>query len=130
MGKVELWERVAPMLEGALDGACSIEQLELEVDEGRAQVWPLPNSAVVTQVAQQPGRRVLRVWLAGGDLHELQRCAHFLDDLALLHECSRIEIDGRRGWKRVLKKHGFTETRITLVKDLDDGSSGLSTDND
>ena len=130
MGTTDQWERIAPMLENSLDGACSLEQLELEINEGRAQVWPLPNAAVVTQVAEQFGRRILRVWLAGGDLHELRRCAHFLDDIAEMHHCSRIEVDGRRGWKRVLQKHGFQEMRITLVKDLDDGGSSLTTDHD
>ena len=114
---IETWESKAKHLEAALEKGWSIDDVKAEIDAGRAQFWPLPNSAVVTQVLEQPQRNVLRIWLAGGDMDELQfaQSGHAVD-YARERGCSVIEVDGRKGWSRALK--GFQETRRVLEMEL------------
>lgn len=114
------WERCKHYLEPALDGSHGMEDVWHEIKSGRAGFWPFPHGAVVTQVCEYPRRRVLRVWLAGGQLDELRRAFGFLEELAAELNCERIEIDGRRGWGRVMD--GFKEERVVYTKDVNHGS--------
>lgn len=113
------WATHKHYLEPALDGTYSLEDVEHEIDNERAQFWPFPHGAVVTQVCEYPLLRVLRVWLAGGQLHEMERGFDFLEDVAREFNCSRIEIDGRKGWGRVMT--GYTETRVVYTKEVTNG---------
>ena len=72
---------------------------------------------MVTEIIPFPRNRVLRVWLAGGELDELQRYQPALENYARSEGCSRIEIDGRKGWERALD--GYKAERVILTKDID-----------
>lgn len=109
----EIWDIKKHHLEPALDGCYTLEEVWHEINNNKAQFWPLPNSAVVTQVLEYPRRRVLRIWLAGGDMDELRfALSGHAVDYARERGCSVIEVDGRKGWVKVLD--GFTETRRVL----------------
>ena len=116
---IEEWRRCRKYLEPALDGSYELEDVWDEIKSGRAAFWPFPNGAVVTQVCEYPRRRVLRVWLAGGNLDELRRSFGFLDELAEELGCQCIEIDGRKGWGRVMD--GFKQQRVVYTKEVNDG---------
>ena len=119
MGAVDELMEVAHFLEPALEGSHDLSDLEEELENGTAQLWNLGDAAVVTQVSEWPRMRVLRVWLAGGSLEALRAAIPALDLLAVQFDCQRIEVDGRKGWGRVLD--GFTETRRTYAKEVNDG---------
>ena len=109
------WTRCAPFLEPALPPGYTLDDVKHEIDNDRAQFWPLTRSAVVTQTLTYPQCKVLRIWLAGGDLNELRMALAVEGDAyARDRGCSHIEIDGRKGWSRVLD--GFTEQRVVLMK--------------
>lgn len=113
----EVWNAKRHILEPALEKGYSLDDVWHEIEQNRAQFWPLPNSAVVTQVLKQPQRNVLRIWLAGGDMDELQfALSGHAVDYARERGCSVIEVDGRKGWSRALK--GFQETRRVLEMEL------------
>lgn len=108
------WERCRPYLEPACSDGWTIDAVENEVRQQRATFWPMPNSAAVTQIAAYPNGKVLRVWLAGGDLDEL---THFLpagENYARTQGCIAVEMEARPGWERVLKdyrKHAVILTK-------------------
>ena len=110
------WVRCAPYLEAALDGTFSLGDVLTAIKDGRARFWPLERSAVVTEILRYPKRRVLRIWLAGGELDELRRFLPAADNYARYEGCDRIEIDGRRGWARELKDYELQ--RVILTKDV------------
>jgi hypothetical protein len=110
------WERCKPLLKDALAGLWTLDAVEQEIREGRAVLWPLERSAVVTQIHSHPNGRVLRLWLAGGEMVELMRYMPAVDNYALAQGCIAVEIEGRPGWERVLKD--YTKRRVILVKEL------------
>ena len=116
MGPLDEWERCKCYLEAALDGTYTLEDVWHEIEQRNAQFWPLTRSAVVTQIIRHPQCKVLRIWLAGGELDELLRFVSAADNYAREQGCARVEIDGRKGWSRVLP--GYDIERVTLTKDV------------
>ena len=110
------WDRCKSLLAPALADTHTLDDVHEAINDGRAELWPLRDSALVTEIVEYPQRRVLRVWLAGGKLDELQRGLPFLDQIAKDLGCSRIELEGRKGWVKVLD--GYTERSIVLQKDV------------
>lgn len=104
------------LLTPALDADTAIEDVQRAVDASEAQHWALGSSEVVTQVIERSGGLALRVWLAGGDLAQLLEAEPALDEIAREFGCSTIEIDGRKGWSRVLK--GYTVQRVLLTREV------------
>lgn len=39
-----------------------------------------------------------------------------LDNFAFMNNCKSIQIEGRRGWKKILSPYGYKETSVTLTK--------------
>lgn len=111
------WVRCAPFIEPALaDGAYSLGDVLSEVLEGRAKFWPMARSAVVTRVLDYPKCRVLRVWIAGGDLDELAGFLPAADNYARSENCVRVELEGRKGWAKALP--GYKVTKVVMAKEL------------
>lgn len=110
------WERCAPYIADALEGAYTLEDVYREIEEGRAQFWPMRRSAVVTRIHRYPRGRVLRIWIAGGDLDELLGYLPAVDNYAREQDCNRVEIEGRKGWAKVLP--GYRETKVVLTKEI------------
>lgn len=101
------------------DRMYSIEQLDLSLLQGHSQFWCHGESAIVTEMVEyEGGDRIGQVEWAVGDLDEI------LSDLMPRAEAylwaqgaKRIMFEGRPGWKRVLRQHGFRDYSVTLVKD-------------
>ena len=88
-----------------------------EIESGKAQLWPLPNGAMVTTIRQFPtGFTELVGWLAGGDLTEIRAGIPAIEDWAIRAGCHRAVIHGRRGWVRSLT--GYEPVVSTIKKDL------------
>lgn len=113
------WDRCRYWLDAALDGTHTIEDVRAEIENGTAQFWPMPKSAAVTLVQDYPRGRVLRVWLAGGDLEDLRKHLVVLDNYGREQGCCAIELEGRKGWERVLP--GYRATRVVMRKEIDNG---------
>lgn len=110
------WERCRRYLEPAIDEAWTLDAVEAEILVGRAVFWPMERSAVVTQIHSYPKGRVLRIWLAGGDLDELLHYLPAADGYAREQGCIAVELEGRVGWERVLE--GYRKRRVVLSKEL------------
>lgn len=68
-----------------------------------------PIMACVTQVALYPAQKWLQVPFCGGTRMKdwLEPLVEALDGLAYDNRCFGIEISGRGGWRRVLRKYGY-----------------------
>ena len=113
------WNRCSAWLEAALyysNGTHTIDDVLETVQRGDAQFWQYPDAAVVTEIMDYPQKRVLRYWLAGGNLKTLLKVEPSIRHWSQLWGCVGIEIIGRKGWHRVLK--GFKQTGIILAKDM------------
>ena len=112
------WERCAPWLQSALDHAGNLFLLEHVWDtvaSGKAQFWPGKGCAIVTEVKQYPLKRILNVWLAGGDLEELKVMSHFVRSYAEQMYCDAMMIQGRPGWHKVFPQRLRS---VTLMEEV------------
>lgn len=91
-----------------------------EIIDGKAQHWRGEKSEIVTEIKSFPLMKVCRIWLAGGDMDELVNV--MLPDVeawAKDNGCARVEIVGRKGWKRALPE--YREPYAVLHKELEHG---------
>lgn len=73
-------------------------------------------SMMMTRILDFPsGVRVLSIWFMAG---ELDRSLPIMSDAirayAIRIGAHHVEVEGRRGWAKVLAPYGFKETRVTL----------------
>lgn len=105
-GELPLWavlfQKVEQILEPALeyDNTYNIEDVADCISNGTMQLWPTDNSAVVTQVQNFPRMKVLHIFLAGGNLEELETLTPHIQKFAEDMGCRKITLTGRRGWSR------------------------------
>lgn len=118
-------EQLASLLKGIAErsrGTISVNAILNRFWNG-LQIWvirdPTGNirSCMSTSVETYPSSRcVLRVDFAAGEMKDLQELTQHFEAIAREHGCDAIEIEGRKGWERVLD--GFHETSRTLTKEL------------
>lgn len=116
------WERCAPYLLPALarDPIHTMDEVRDLCREHPHvfQFWPGVSSAAVTQIVSQPHFREAHIWLAGGDLEELDRGLASVEAFARASHCKRVTVWGRRGFARHLKTRGYDLQFVSLAKDL------------
>lgn len=109
------WERCRPWIEAALANQAKrtgfktheIEDVEAQIEREQAQLWAFQQSAAVTEIIAHPQATVLHLWLCGGRWADLER--HLDEVLAWgrAQGCEWATTAGRKGWSRVMEKHGF-----------------------
>lgn len=93
------------------------EQIADLIRDGRAQLWPTKNAAMLTSVEVYPsGLKELRGWLAGGELSEIKEWTPIIEAWAKENECRRVLISGRRGWLKAFD--GYYDAGAILAKDI------------
>jgi hypothetical protein len=113
------FERCKPWLQEALDGGHhTIEEVARDIANQTVQFWPGKACAVVTRVHSFPTGKACQVWLAGGDMAELLALQPGLEAWARLMGCTEALIEGRRGWERAMKPHGYELLAVCLRKTL------------
>lgn len=114
------FERCWPFLERALKRGLpthSKEDVWAEIADGTAQLWPLPNAAIVTRIVTYPtGLKIGVGWLAGGDLKEIQQAEPEIAQWLKGQGCSHFVLQARTGWERAL--NGYRRKSVNLIKDL------------
>jgi hypothetical protein len=123
-GFTEAWERSKPFLADALErsgDAYNVDDVLKEIQDDHAIFYPTRKGASVFRVALYPRKRILQIWLAGGDMESsIDSILEAAEHHAAKHECDSIEVLGRRGWERVLKPYGYEHKRVMLIKELGD----------
>ena len=119
MVDLRVWNRCRGWILAALRPECASEtELFSDLMAGRAQLWAGDRSAMVTQcVAGDPGP-CLHVWLAGGELAEILDMKPGIEAWARAQGCTHVTIDGRAGWTRVLRRHGYAPRGVELERRL------------
>ena len=67
-------ERCRPWIEAALEysgGTHNFEDVAKGILEGNMQLWPTPRGCIVTEIVVYPRKKVLNVFLGGGELDQL-----------------------------------------------------------
>ena len=123
-GFTEAWERSKPFLANALEQSgneYTVDDVLREIQDNHAIFYPTRKGAAVFRIALYPRKRMLRIWLAGGDMESsIDSILEAAEYHATKHECDGIEVLGRRGWERVLKPSGYQHKRVMLFKELGD----------
>jgi hypothetical protein len=81
-------------------GTHLFEDVEALILDGRAQLWPTPHGAIVTQVAEYPRIKVCNIWLLAGKRSELFEMMKYIELWARGIGCARLEANARMGWLR------------------------------
>jgi hypothetical protein len=117
------FDRCAGWIQEALDrdiGGFLLEDVWAWIADGRAQLWPLKQSAIVTTLDYYPRKVVLRYWLCGGEhnngLEECTAATDRIEQWAKRAGATDAMIGGRKGWLKVLP--GFKENCTVMTKDL------------
>lgn len=114
------WLRFRDQFVQAMEGGLyRIEDLEAKIAAGDAYFWPGANAAVVAERMIYPsGEAVLQTLWAVGDLDEVLSLEPGMAATARLTGCSRILIEGRKGWERLMKPAGYEPWSVTICKVL------------
>ncbi len=113
--------RCQPWLEAALEranGTHTIDDVVMAIAKGTMQFWPAPRGCAVTEIIEYPKKKVLHIFLAGGELDQIVDMDSSASDFARMNGCTAMTIAGRKGWARVLKTKGYEEAYTVLAKEL------------
>ena len=114
--------RCRPWIEASLahaDGTHTFDDIAGGVLCGRYIFWPRERCFAVLELVQYPRGAELNVFLAGGDLKQMQASQEQLFEIAKNHGAKAVTMTGRRGWARALP--GWKEQHVVLRKDLTHG---------
>lgn len=116
-------ERARGFIEPALEytqGTHTYADVVRDLDNGQFQLWDTDQAAVVTEILNYPRNRVCNVFLAGGDLAEIERIAPIIENWAKTQMgCSKMSLAGRPGWtKTFLRSRGYSPAWVVMTKEL------------
>ena len=114
---VEQFQQARPFIERALaeegTGLYTCADVLDDVLMDHALIWSNTRAAIVTRMRQMPRGKSLLLWLGAGDLDAIVSLAvQEILPYAQREGAAVIEINGRPGWARALKRRGIT-TRTT-----------------
>ncbi len=99
--------------------AYTIQDIEDMIATGKAQMWPGETSVIVTEIILYPRAKHLHLFLAGGNLDELESMLPEIIEWGKTQGCSRVSLSGRRGWERsFLREMGFQPTLVVMEKEI------------
>jgi hypothetical protein len=103
---------------GYSNGTHDFESVRAAIEAGTMQLWPAEKSAAVTEIVEYAKKTVINVFLAGGDLDEIARHIDIVAAWGKAQGCDSMTMAGRRGWSRVLDKHGFEPVFVVMERVL------------
>lgn len=86
------------------------------VKAGRMQSWVNGDSLVVTEVVQYPRCNALNVFLAVGNMDEVLDLIPTMAEFGRQHGCTKMRMQGRKGWARVLPHLGWAEQKQVIYE--------------
>jgi len=88
------------------------------VMSGHMQLWQGESGCAVTEITVYPKRKILHVFLAGGDMEQILDFEESAITFAKLNGCDALSLAGRKGWARVHKDRGWKEAHVTMIKEF------------
>ena len=116
------WEKSKPLLVEALRRSGDLHTIDdvfENIKTKKAILYPLKDGAAIFSVREYPRKRLLQIWLVGGDMEaSIEGVLAGADFYAEQHGCDGIEVIGRKGWKRVLAPYGYDYKSVVMIKDI------------
>ena len=100
------------------DGKWSLSDIEDRINKQTAQLFMTNKSCAVVWVDEYPQKKALTVAFGGGDLNDILHYIPNMAEYAQLLGCNQVDVYGRPGWAKVLKKHNFKQTSVTMSLDV------------
>lgn len=126
-----VWNDVKPHFERAvatLKRYFRVDEIREDAKTGKLMIWIVADgkrieAAFTTRIIQYHDRRALAYdWIGGNRVEEWQDdVLPLIEKYAGEYGCAHIEGTGRKGWERVLRKHGWTPEFVTFRKELSHG---------
>lgn len=104
-------------------GTHTFEDVADMIAAGTAMLWTGPASVCVTEIIEYPQKKVLNIFLAGGDapgvLPEMEKILPIILDWAKGQGCQQAIFTGRKGWEKTfLARCGWDFPLVMASKDL------------
>jgi hypothetical protein len=96
-------------------GLYELSDILERIDDGRMQVHVSRETIAVTEVSVYPRRRVLTMILLAGDLADGEDLHEQVLSFARKLKCDAIIAQGRVGWARLAKSHGWKTVSQNMV---------------
>jgi hypothetical protein len=113
-------ETYRPQIEAALSygsGTLTCDDLLALVAKGECQSWVNGDSVMVTEVITYPRAKHLHVFVAGGNLAELEVLSRAVEAWAKGLGCTHATLIGREGWERTfLGRTGWTKKAVLMER--------------
>lgn len=109
-------------IEDALEysgGTHTFDDVKQGILESRFQLWPADRGCAVTEIVIYPKKKVLHVFLAGGEMDQIVDMIDSAVEWGKAQGCVSMTIAGRHGWKRVLGEYGYKPVMTVLEKEFD-----------
>jgi len=118
----EAWPIIEGICSRVSERSWSLEDLYSDLSEGRAQAWGIRTQdevrcILVTRVENTFSRRYGVLWIAAGSgiIDGMRLFREYIEPWFFEdQECEWIEIQGRRGWARLLQD--YNESAVVLKK--------------
>jgi hypothetical protein len=97
-------------------GTHLFEDVVSAVAEGNMQMWVNGDTVAITEVLLYPRKKVLHVFLGSGSRKQL---FEMIDDAWTWAQgigCTGMTLAGRKGWTKLMGKHGFRPTLYVMEK--------------
>lgn len=121
MSHISEIDRCQPWIEAALEysgGTHSLSDVIEGITSGKMQLWPSPKGCIVTEIVVYPRKKMLNVFLGGGELDQLLDMHKDVIAWSKAQGCEAITITGRFGWKKPLKAHGWKPMHASFIKEI------------
>ena len=115
-------DRCQPWLEAALEysgGTHSFSDVVNGITSGKMQLWPSPKGCIVTEFVVYPRKKMLNVFLGGGEMEQLLDMHEDVIAWSKAQGCEAVTISGRFGWKKPLAKHGWKPMHASFIKEIE-----------
>lgn len=121
MSVVEQIARCRPWIEAALEysgGTHDFGDVADAILTARMQLWANERGCAVTEIVVYPKKKVLHVFLAGGDMEQITDMIEAGAAWGKAHGCAGMTMAGRKGWERVLSRHGWRPAMSVMERDV------------
>jgi hypothetical protein len=121
MSHISEIDRCQPWIEAALEysgGTHSLSDVIDGITSGKMQLWPAPKGCIVTEIVVYPRKKMLNVFLGGGELDQLLDMHKDVIAWSKAQGCEAMTITGRFGWKKPLKAHGWKPMHASFIKEI------------
>lgn len=113
----EVWPLVEPMLEPALTGAFTTDEVKQRLDKGQCQLWMYQKKfAIITKLT--PTAMVITIAGGEGVLEAMRSQLPLLEWFARHNGKAEVIVNGRSGWIRAMRPLGYEQSAVLLRRTL------------